>query len=134
MRVFAELVLVCTLAGLIVAALFVMTIQPLAPMSIWEMAFWLLAALIFFVSLTATLILVDLKRAFGAVPGVSLVATLFYVLVLWSPALTMSHYSTHLLNYALVQSVPVFLITVVLAAVGAMAGTFINNSIREFDL
>jgi hypothetical protein len=134
MRPFAEWLVVSAFGALVVAAAFAMSVQPLEPLGVLSISFWVLAVIVTLVGLASALVLVDLKRTFGGALSVSFLATVIYALALWSPAAFMDHYSTHLFNYALVQAVPVLLISVVCLAVGAMIGTFINNSVREFDL
>jgi hypothetical protein len=131
---FSEWLLVAVSGGIAAAAAFAMTAEPLQTLGPLEISFWLVTVIITLVAILAALILVDLKRVFGCALGLSFFASLFYGLALWSPAAQLGHYSTHLLNYAMVQAVPVLIITIVLATLGALVGTFINTSVREFDL
>lgn len=120
--------------GVVSAAAFAMTAEPLAPLGLLEVSFWLTALIIVLAGVLGTLVLIDLKRAFSAAIGMAVLATLIYALAIWSPAAPLGHYSTHLLNYAMVQAVPVLIVTVVLAALGALIGTVLNTSVREYDL
>lgn len=129
-----EWLLVTVAGGIASAAAFAMTADPLQSLGPMDLSFWLVSLVIAMIGLLAALVLVDLKRVFGGAVGMSLFATLFYGLALWSPAAEMGHYATHLLNYAMVQAVPVLIITLVLATLGALIGTVINSSVREYDL
>jgi hypothetical protein len=129
-----EWLLVVISCGLVAAAAFAMTADPLKPLSLLQISFWALAVVILIAAVISSLVLVDLKRAFGGALAIGMFAALFYGLALWSPAVQLGHYSTHLLNYAMIQAVPVLIITLVLATLGALIGTFVNASVREFDL
>ena len=121
-------------SGVVSTAAFSMTAQPLATLSVVEISFWLAAGLILTVAILSSIVLIDLKRVFVAAPGVALVATVLYAGLLWSPAMSMPEYSSHLLNYALVQSVPVFIVTLLLSLLGSLIGTILNASFRELEL
>jgi hypothetical protein len=121
-------------AALIAAGAFSVTAEPLAPMGMLTISFWVTAIILISSGVLLALVLIDLKRVFLGVPAIALLATLFYGAALMTPAVQMNHYANHLWNYALVQSVPVVIITLVTIAMGALAGTIINTSVREFDL
>jgi hypothetical protein len=130
----SEWILTTLFAGLVAAAAFGMTAEPLAPLGPLSISFYLSALVMFLGGALIALALVDLKRAFTSVLVSTFVATIIYGAALMTPAISLGHYTNHLWNYALVQSVPVVIITLVATATGAIAGTFINTSIREIDL
>lgn len=130
----SEWLLVVIAGAMISAAGFAMAAEPLAPLGILEVSFWLTAAVSLLAGMLGTLVLIDLMRAFSAALGMAILAMGIYALAIWSPAVWMDQYSTHLLNYAMVQAIPVLIITVGLAAVGALVGTVINTSARDYDL
>jgi hypothetical protein len=121
-------------AGVIAATTFAMTAEPLAPLGFLEISFYITALIILLCGVLIALVLIDLKRVFIAAMLTGLVAAIIYTAALMTPAISLGHYTNHLWNYALVQSVPVIIITLVATAIGAMAGTFINTSVREIDL
>lgn len=130
----SEWLLVVIAGAMISAAGFAMAAEPLAPLGIREVSFWLTAGITLLAGMLGTLVLVDLMRAFSAALAMAILAMGIYALAIWSPAVWMDQYSTHLLNYAMVQAIPVLVITVGLAAVGALIGTVINTSVRDYDL
>ena len=129
-----DLIVVVLACGLISAAVFGLAADPLSPLGLMSVSFWIAAPFILASGLLGSLVLVDLKRTFLAAPLTALLAASLYSATLMAPAATMSHYANHLWSYALVQSIPVLVITMALVAIGAMAGTIINTSVREFDL
>jgi hypothetical protein len=129
-----EWTIVAVSGGFIAASMFAMTARPLSSLSPISLNFWVLSVAIFACGLLSSLVLVDLKRAFLAAPGIAVFGSLIYVAAVWAPAIAQPEFAAHLFNYALVQSVPVFVVTIVLATLGAVAGTFLNTSIREIDL
>ncbi|MEX2425627.1 MAG: hypothetical protein WD401_02590 [Thermomicrobiaceae bacterium] len=129
-----EWAIVVIAGGLVAAAVFGLSAEPLAPLGLIDLSFWLAALVILVTGVLASLILVDLRRAFLTAPGIAVLAALFYSATLISPAATLGHYLNHLRNYALIQSVPVVILTLALIALGVLIGTVINSSVREYDL
>lgn len=131
---FTQWLIVVLCSGLVGAASFALAAEPLQPMGPVRFSFWIAAGIILVVGVLSALVLVDLKRAFSSALGASLFATIFYVLAIWSPSVSMGQYSTHLMNYALIQAIAVASVTAGLVALGVLIGTIINTSIREYDL
>jgi hypothetical protein len=129
-----EWLLVVASVGITSAAMFALTAEPLKPLGFLGISFWIVSVIILTTGMLASLVLIDFKRVFLAVPSSALLAAVLYGAVLMSPAVQLDPYRYHLLNYALVQSVPVMVITLALLALGVMAGTVINTSVREYDL
>jgi hypothetical protein len=129
-----EWLLVVASAGITSAAMFALIAEPLKPLGPLGTSFWIASLIILTTGVLASLVLVDLKRAFLVAPVSALLAAALYGGVLMSPAVELDPYRYHLLNYSLVQSVPVVVITLALLALGVMAGTVINTSVREYDL
>jgi hypothetical protein len=130
----SEWVIVVIAGSFIAAASFALTSEPLSPLGLISVSFWVSALIIFVSAVLAALVLIDLKRVFLTVPGIALLSAFIYGATLMSPAASLGHYANHLWNYTLVQSVPIIIITLVLTALGVMAGTIINTSVREYDL
>lgn len=129
-----EWVAVIVASAFCAASTFAMSAQPLERLGFISFPFWLSAGVIFATGVLIALVLIDLKRVFISVPAVAVLATILYAATLMAPSVTMSYYTVRLGNYALVQSVPVVIITLVATAIGALAGTIVNTSIREYDL
>jgi hypothetical protein len=129
-----EWVITTLAAGLTAAAAFALTAEPLAPLGVIEISFYIVALIILLCGVLIALVLIDLKRVFISALLTGIVATIVYGAALMTPAISLGHYTNHLWNYALVQSVPVVIITLVATAIGAITGTFINTSVREIDL
>lgn len=129
-----EWAIVVIAGGLVSAAAFGLSAEPLAPLGVVDLSFWLAAIVILGTGLLASLILVDLRRAFLSAPGIAILAAVIYSVTLISPAATLGHLLNHLRNYALIQSVPVVVLTLALIGLGVLIGTFINTSVREYDL
>jgi hypothetical protein len=134
MRSTSEWAVVVIAGGFIAAAAFALTSEPLSPLGLVSVSFWVTALIIFVSAVLASLVLIDLKRAFLTVPGIALLSAVIYGATLMSPVASLGHYTNHLWNYTLVQSVPIIIITLVITALGVMAGTIINTSVREYDL
>lgn len=129
-----EWLLVVIAAGLISTAALSMAADPLSELGPVGLPFWAVALIILMAGLLASLVLIDLRRAFLTAPAVAVLAAVLFIAVLIVPSLSMGHYAAHLGNFALIRSIPVFIITAVLMAIGAMAGTILNTSVREYDL
>lgn len=80
------------------------------------------------------LLAVDLRRLMIEVPVASLLASVFYGLIVVTPAAAVRSIFDYLSGYGATQMVAVFFLSLFPGFIGAMIGTVINSSVRDYEL
>ena len=127
-------VLEVVLAGWIMAALYASAASAVGPQSLVPLPYWITAVGDVVVGVWLALLAIDLRRMVIEVAASSVVAAAGYFALLVSAATGARDYYTRLADYAVVQIVPVLLLSLFLALIGSLLGTVINASARGIEL
>jgi hypothetical protein len=122
------------LAGWIMAALYAAAASTLGPGALVQLPYWATVVGDLAVGAWLALLTVDLRRTAVSVLVASVVAGATYYLLLVSAATGAPDYYSQLSDFALVQIVPVLLLSLFLALIGSLVGTAINASARGIEL
>ena len=122
------------LAGWVMAALYAAAASTVGPQSLVPLPYWMTAVGDVVVGAWLALLAIELRRMVIEVAASSVVAAVAYFALLVSAATGAPDYYAQLIDYALVEIVPVLLLSLFLALIGSLVGTVINASARGIEL
>lgn len=122
------------LAGWVHCGLFASAASSLGPMALVQPSYWIAALGSIGVGVLLALLVIELRLLVVEVVLAAIAATAFYGLLLVSAIPGAPSFAVRLTNFALVQMVPVFFLSLFLGLIGALVGTMINSSARGYEL